>query len=372
MIVRPEPNAPRKVVFAGPLPPPSHGMANMNQRMVALIAEHTQITAFGVQPSALRRGLNYHLAKTGKALAAALGIARARASGTTVFYGSVDDGLGGIWTLLFVIVARAMGLQIFLHHHSYKYILERAPVMRAIVFVAGPHARHIMLCDDMITAFSGVYPRAKHFISALNSVPEPAREMAKRDPTATGVTIGLLSNLTREKGLRTFVQLLEECNHSELRGILAGPIPNSDDQEFVRLALNRLDGRLVWMGAVADEKKEAFFEQLDLFVFPTTYPTEAFGLVLLEALVRGVPCVAPKRGCICVFEKLSSVEVVPLANEFALAARQRIAALLEDPTSLPGMKAIAQKEGRELNGRHECSQISLAERICGLPERAAA
>lgn len=360
-------SASRKVVFAGPLPPPGHGMANVNGDMIAMIAERTDVIAFGVQPPVLRRGLSYHLAKAWKALVATLGIARARCGGASVFYGSVDDGLGGIWTMLFVLVARILGLQIFLHHHSYKYILKRSSIMRMLVFVAGASAYHIMLCDEMIAAFSAVYPRARHFFVAPNSVTKPTRDMAGRDPAATGVTIGLLSNLTREKGLRSFVGLLDACDNPDLRGVLAGPIPDPEDEVFVRQSLARLGGRLRWLGAVSGEAKEAFFEELDLFIFPTTYPTESFGLVLLEALVRGVPCIAPMRGCICVFEKLSSIEIVPLASDFEAVAKQKIAQFLDNPAAIVGLKAVAQQEGCEMNRRHELAQLTLVGQICGLP-----
>lgn len=356
--------APCRVVFAGPLPPPGHGMANVNQDMVARIAQHTTVTVLGVQPPTLRRGLVYHLIKAKRALIASVGVLRARITGAVVFYGSVDDGFGGLWTLLFTSVARLAGMKIFLHHHSYKYILQRTRVMRTLVFVAGPRAVHVMLCDEMTSDFSSIYPRAKNFLAAPNAVARPARLMATRKQEAPGVTIGLMSNLTQEKGLTAFIRLVEEYSNPNLRGILAGPIPDPEDEALVRKAMTRLDGRLEWLGPVSGEAKEAFFEQLDLFVFPTTYKTESFGLVLLEALVRGVPCIAPKRGCICVFEKLSSVDVVPLSVDFADAARQAIAHLLDDTADIAAVKAKAQQEGEQLNRMHEIAQEVLASQIC--------
>lgn len=358
--------ASRKVVFAGPLPPPSHGMANVNRDMVAKIAERATIIVLGVQPPALRRGLGYHLAKARRALIAAAGILRARLGGADVFYGSVDDGFGGLWTVIFASVARAAGLRIFLHHHSYKYILQRTQMMCALVFVAGPRTHHVMLCDEMTAAFSSLYPRAKRLLAVPNAVAEPVLEIAtRRSAVNDGVTIGLLANLTREKGLMAFVEILEEWHNANLRGILAGPIPDPDDESYVRQALERLGGRLTWLGAVSGKAKEEFFAEIDLFIFPTSYPAETLSLVLIEALVRGVPCIVPKRGCMCVFEKLSSVDVVPLNSDFAAAARRGITKLLVDPGEIAASKVIAQKEGRELNRVHQLAQSTLARQICG-------
>lgn len=353
-----------KVVFVGPLPPPGHGMANVNLQMVTRIAEHTTVAVFGVQPPALRRGVVYHLMKAKQALIATAGMLRARIGGAMTFYGSVDDGLGGLWTVLFTSIARLVGMQIFLHHHSYKYILHPTHVMRVLVLIAGPRAHHIMLCNEMKEDFSVVYRRARRFLIAPNAVTWPTRPMANPKQVTSDVTIGLLSNLTREKGLMTFIKLLEDSSSPNLRGILAGPIPDPEDEAFVRRALKRLEGRLEWLGAVSGEAKEFFFSQIDLFVFPTTYKTESFGLVLLEALVRGVPCIVPKRGCICVFEKLSSVDVVPLSADFEARAHQTITRLLDNTAAISVIKANAQLEGEELNRMHEFAQATLASQIC--------
>lgn len=47
-------------------------------------------------------------------------------------------------------------------------------------------------------------------------------------------------------------------------------------------------------GKKYNEEKEAFFENADIFIFPTT--NEAFGLVLLEAMEHALPCIATDEG----------------------------------------------------------------------------
>lgn len=45
-------------------------------------------------------------------------------------------------------------------------------------------------------------------------------------------------------------------------------------------------------------RKEAFFNNADIFVFPTYYTGECFPLVLLEAMQHSVPCISTKEGAI--------------------------------------------------------------------------
>lgn len=49
-----------------------------------------------------------------------------------------------------------------------------------------------------------------------------------------------------------------------------------------------------FQGKKYDEEKEAFFENADIFIFPTL--NEAFGLVLLEAMEHALPCIATDEG----------------------------------------------------------------------------
>jgi len=51
-----------------------------------------------------------------------------------------------------------------------------------------------------------------------------------------------------------------------------------------------------YFGKKYDEDKEAFFENADLFVFPTFYSNECFPLVLLEAMQHGLPCISTNEG----------------------------------------------------------------------------
>lgn len=77
-----------------------------------------------------------------------------------------------------------------------------------------------------------------------------------------------------------------------------------------------------YVGPKYGKKKNAYFEQTDIFVFPTYYSNECFPLVLLEAMQYKLPIVTTNEGGIpdivkdgvngCTCERMDSLS---LANE---------------------------------------------------------
>ena len=63
--------------------------------------------------------------------------------------------------------------------------------------------------------------------------------------------------------------------------------------------LQRVHGtRLTYVGPVYGEAKTAFYQSLDVFLFPTRFAQEAAPNVLFEAAAAGVPSLCTDRGCI--------------------------------------------------------------------------
>ena len=53
---------------------------------------------------------------------------------------------------------------------------------------------------------------------------------------------------------------------------------------------------VLYFGKRFGKEKEIFWQEADIFVFPTFYPNECFPLVLLEAMQHGVPCISTNEG----------------------------------------------------------------------------
>jgi glycosyltransferase involved in cell wall biosynthesis len=350
---------PVRICFVGPLPPPVHGMAGVNAAVVGILRERACVFALRVSPIHPRRGLVHHVTKSVRALAALAAILAARLRGARTLYGSVDDGLGGIWTTCFAAAGRIAAFRVFLHHHSFRYIDTTTWQMRLLTSVAGPNCRHIFLSDGMAERFLERYPAAAEAIVVPNAIPVPVGAAKLRE--GDGLVIGMLANLTFEKGLREFVEIVRAARAAgaPVCGILAGPAANVESEQFLEEALKADPDGLSWVGAVSGESKEAFFASIDQFVFPTRYRSEAYPLVLLESLVRGRPVLAPARGCIPVLKDLESALIIDLDVDFVAAAVEQVVALAGQTDLRPLRMATAEREGRDLNRANGAALESL-------------
>lgn len=95
------------------------------------------------------------------------------------------------------------------------------------------------------------------------------------------VVVGHLANLSAEKGSNALVTAARGQGY---RLVLAGPaMPNF-----------RPDVTTLLLGELSEADKRDFFAGIDLFALPSV--VDSFGLVLLEAMANGVPCVGYNAG----------------------------------------------------------------------------
>ena len=97
-----------------------------------------------------------------------------------------------------------------------------------------------------------------------------------------------LGRLAYYKGLPILLSAMKRVEGARL--IVAG---DGELRDEARAFVERegLGERVIFVGAVEDEDVAAYFELADLFVFPSITPSEAFGIVQLEALRAGVPII---------------------------------------------------------------------------------
>lgn len=90
-----------------------------------------------------------------------------------------------------------------------------------------------------------------------------------------------------------------------------------------------------------NEEKKAFFENADIFIFPTL--NEAFGLVLLEAMEHALPCIATDEGGISdIVDDGKTGFIVSKRNTEALA--DKIEYLLNHPEERMRMGKLGYKK----------------------------
>jgi glycosyltransferase involved in cell wall biosynthesis len=154
-------------------------------------------------------------------------------------------------------------------------------------------------------------PYAKRYMHKVHVIPPPV-ELPKvtpdevagfgqvHNPQKRRPVIGMVSRFATEKGvevmLNSLPRILEAFPDAQVQ--FAGPYRNiiGEEKYFQRLSPIIQDyeqsGHWQYLGPLSARQLSTFYPNIDLLALPSLNSTEAFGLVQIEAMLNGVPCVA--------------------------------------------------------------------------------
>ncbi len=330
----------RHIVAIGQLPPPLNGFSFATRDMIALLSEANDVNVRNIAPPSSR--LLKHPIRLVRTLAACLRLFRDRKQDGRICYLGCDGGLGMIYVFLIVSAARLLGYRTHLHHHSFSYIDRPQLLMRCILILGGRQLWHIFLCDIMRDRFTETYEHRARCNIVSNAAFVAPMEANDGPVDHTHLVIGMLSNLTREKGLDTFITLARQARAegAEIKAILAGPADPAE-RAAIDAVVAELGGVLDYRGPLYGEAKTSFYREIDVFIFPTTYTNEAQPLVIFEAKAAGNAVISFDRGCIR--RQLDEYDLlIPAGGEFVPTALAWLSALSPEPAREPRRTAIRQ------------------------------
>jgi glycosyltransferase involved in cell wall biosynthesis len=120
------------------------------------------------------------------------------------------------------------------------------------------------------------------------------------NPLQQRPVIGMAARFATEKGVEVLLDAMPSILEKYPKALFqfAGPYQNIIGEEayFERLK-PRIDnfinnGNWRFLGVLNPQEMAKFYPNIDLLVLPSLNSTEAFGLVQIEAMMNGVPCVA--------------------------------------------------------------------------------
>ena len=108
-----------------------------------------------------------------------------------------------------------------------------------------------------------------------------------------------MSNYVKSKGIFDFLDALGLISNENLdfeARIVGSPVNISIEELELYTADKNINDRIVIVGPKYGDEKYDEFLNSDIFVFPTFYKPETFGLVVLEAMQFGLPVIATYEG----------------------------------------------------------------------------
>ncbi|RJP49280.1 MAG: glycosyltransferase, partial [Anaerolineaceae bacterium] len=150
-----------------------------------------------------------------------------------------------------------------------------------------------------------------------------AHEAATRRPV-----IGMATRFASEKGVEILLEALPKVleKYPNAQVLFAGQYQNvmGEQAYFARLQSQiqkyEASGHWKFLGNLDLEKMAAYYPNLDVLVVPSLNSTEAFGLVQIEAMMNGVPCIASALPGVRRPAQMHKMgEIVPIGDASALA-----------------------------------------------------
>lgn len=222
--------------------------------------------------------------------------------------------------------------------------------MTAIDWAIGARGVHIVHSPLMIRDFKKQYNSDRRFMTLPPSLGLSVAKDGRTNPHEP-FRIGHMSNLTIEKGLDLVLNVFDQlvATGVDVVLVLAGPCQTKKERRLVDDALERHAGRIEYRGPVYGEDKTRFFRDIDVFLFPTKYRTESWGIVLTESLVASVPVIAFGRACIpdMIGDSPGGV-VVPPPGDFCEVAKGVLTNWINDHDAYSKAASAARSRGAEL------------------------
>ncbi|MEI6020441.1 MAG: glycosyltransferase family 4 protein [Bacteroidota bacterium] len=293
----------KKILFVMQLPPPVHGVSVMNEiiRSSKIINEQIHCDYINLATTKdikdLRKSALYKYFVTLKILFQVI-FKLAGKRYDLVYITIFPFGFAFYKDAVMVMAAKLMRKKVLLHLHTYgfKKASEKSPFVKGIYRKVFKNTRVICLSDALVEDVEKIYEGEVDVLP--NGIPqvnfENTYHVNKNVPSLL-----YLSNLIKGKGI---LLIIEAAAMLKSKGIAFKLRVAGAEGDVTYNMLQKLIDQyalqdfVTLLGAKYGEEKLAEFKQADVFLLPSDYDT--FGLVLLEAMQFGVPCIATAIGAI--------------------------------------------------------------------------
>ena len=223
-------------------------------------------------------------------------------------------GMGFLKDAPFVLLCKLFGRRVVIHQHNkgmsrcvdkqpYKWLFPLVYKNTKVILLSWflyPDIEKVVNREQVLICPNG--------ISALNEDVTPSASLVplKEGQCSTNCTnkevprLLFLSNLIPSKGVYVLLdacKILRERNLQFVCDFVGGETKEINRATFeAAVKVRGLDDVVYYHGPKYGEEKECYWQNANIFVFPTFYYNECFPLVLLEAMQWGLPLVSSDEG----------------------------------------------------------------------------
>jgi len=296
-----------KILIIGPTPPPHHGVSVFTSALLESdLKSHFEMVHLDISD---RRGIG-NLGKfdlMNMVLSLFHGIKFCclliRHNPRLVYLPISENIAGFMRDCLFILPAILMRKKIVIHFHGGYFRTFYENSNRTLKFFIRSIFHQvtccIVLCHYYKDQLISILPKTRFEIIPCGIKDIGTNGKIKR---TFPVSVLYLSNLIAEKGFLDVIKAahLIVQKRTDVRFLFAGTWNGESEKQQAQEMIENfhLQNNIEFLGPVYGQKKLDLFSTCDIFVFPTYYKHESFGIVNLEAMAASLPIITTNKGCI--------------------------------------------------------------------------
>lgn len=298
-----------KILLICPLPPPVHGSSIVSQSIKdsAVLNEAFEMDFVNLSTSRKVEEIGKQsLMLYAKKVLRFIGIYISTLLKLTIhkydlcYLAITCHGVGFLKDAPFVLLCKLFGRKVVIHQHNKGMVKDvDRPIYRWLLPMVYRHTKVILLSWRLYADIEKVVRREQVMICP-NGIPDTNRSNTSVERHNDVPHILFLSNLIVSKGILVLLDALKILKERGCRFVcdfVGGKTKELDSRRFAHEIETRgLDGIALYHGRKYGKDKEDFLQMADMLVFPTYYFNECFPLVILEAMMYGLPVISTDEG----------------------------------------------------------------------------
>jgi len=209
------------------------------------------------------------------------------------------------------------------------------------ILVSSPHYIRSSPYLQAVTDRCTVLPLGVDVNRFARPQPDRVARIRQRHP---GPILLFVGRLRYYKGLRYLIEAMPRIP-ATLLIIGSGPEAVNLGEQAYHMGVS---DRVHFLGDVGDEYLPAYYQAADIFVLPSSHRSEAFGIVLVEAMAAGTPLISTELGTGTSWVNQHGVTGLVTRPRDPDALAEAIHALLADDALRERMAHAAQTRARDM------------------------
>lgn len=296
----------KKILFILHLPPPIHGSSMMGQyiRSSEIINNSFNSKFINLSTSnAIKEIGKSPLTKIPRYLNIILKVAYEliKFNPEIVYLGINAKGIGFLKDFPIALLTKLFGNKLVLHYHN-KGVSDFQD-KRAYNFLYKILFKNtlVILLSKKLHKDVSKYVSINNVFFLSNGIPAKHSTFNKNTPLNTPPKLLFLSNLIESKGVYELLyalKLLKSQGFKFICNFVGGEGDISSEKFKSKLESLNIQDCAFYLGKKYGTEKYDIFQSSDIFIFPTYYHNEIFSLVILEAMMFGLPVISTDEGAI--------------------------------------------------------------------------